>query len=606
VAPPIYGCWHAAQHTVTPDEPIVTPWLSELNLDPRHRVAAAMGTRVVQEQQEQLMASAWEQLGDIEKINQRLRQAQLSRAVNEKYHSRAFKNFSEEVLLRIVAPAQSQLMISQPASAQPTGLLIQMLSRSAVPSTAVSATLRSLSRPRGAINRKFALPGTTGVHEILKIFNKPVAPAGFDLPKPNRGPVTIDQISDAVLVALPLPIKHFEEVPFLLNKRLLETFRFTNLAADFMRTIPLTSRVGQEDFDAAIKLHEYLERVCPPLITSDIASIAMIAPNELKTSILASLNPAATVAEAVTLGATLKTPNPLTGDNLDPIMDAPDFPHPMYEALRDLSQDFFFPGLELVPDDTVELLQTNARFIESFMVGLNAEMGRELLWRNYPTDQRGTYFRQFWDTSTAGKDSQFDISPIHEWQNRQLGATAVGPGGDKLVLLIRGELLRRYPGTVIYAAKAMVLNGKRVPAIDHPLEAAGLPVDPPLESYPMFRGTLEPDVTFVGFNLTEQEVLADDGWFFVLQQQPTEPRFGLDIFRLDNGEPPELSTWNDLNWSHLGSGQQFSHIEVRKFQLQAQDDRGTWARNSAHMAYITKQLPARIAIHATELIHKEP
>ena len=31
------------------------------------------------------------------------------------------------------------------------------------------------------------------------------------------------------------------------------------------------------------------------------------------------------------------------------------------------------------------------------MVGLNHEFARELLWREYPTDQRGSYFRQFWD-----------------------------------------------------------------------------------------------------------------------------------------------------------------------------------------------------------------
>ncbi len=31
------------------------------------------------------------------------------------------------------------------------------------------------------------------------------------------------------------------------------------------------------------------------------------------------------------------------------------------------------------------------------MVGLNYEFGRKLLWREYPTDQRGSYFRQFWD-----------------------------------------------------------------------------------------------------------------------------------------------------------------------------------------------------------------
>ena len=59
---------------------------------------------------------------------------------------------------------------------------------------------------------------------------------------------------------------------------------------------------------------------------------------------------------------------------------------------------FSFPGLEQVPANTVTLLETNPEFVESFLVGLNAEMSSELLWRNYPTDQRGTFFRQFWDT----------------------------------------------------------------------------------------------------------------------------------------------------------------------------------------------------------------
>src|SRR5262249_45045918 len=153
--------------------------------------------------------------------------------------------------------------------------------------------------------------------------------------------------------------------------------------------------------------------------------------------------------------ASLKVGSPPTaaGDELEPIMDAPSFPQPMYEALRDLSQDYLFPGLEHVPPNTVQLLQSNAKFIESFMVGLNAEMGRELLWRGYPTDQRATYFQHFWDT--AGAEPQDDIPPINQWGNRALGVTAVGSGADKLILLIRGELLRRYPGTVIYAVKAV-------------------------------------------------------------------------------------------------------------------------------------------------------
>ena len=35
------------------------------------------------------------------------------------------------------------------------------------------------------------------------------------------------------------------------------------------------------------------------------------------------------------------------------------------------------------------------------MAGLNHEMARELLWRGYPTDQRGTVFRRFWDRAGA-------------------------------------------------------------------------------------------------------------------------------------------------------------------------------------------------------------
>ena len=56
------------------------------------------------------------------------------------------------------------------------------------------------------------------------------------------------------------------------------------------------------------------------------------------------------------------------------------------------------PGLERVPQNTVGLLQTNRRFIEAFMVGLNHEMAAELRWREFPTDLRGSYFRSFLNT----------------------------------------------------------------------------------------------------------------------------------------------------------------------------------------------------------------
>ena len=59
---------------------------------------------------------------------------------------------------------------------------------------------------------------------------------------------------------------------------------------------------------------------------------------------------------------------------------------------------------------------------------------------------------------------------------------------DNLVLLVRGELFKRYPTAIVYAGKAKLDGeGNRV-------------LDDTDERYPIFRGTLPNDMTFLGFN----------------------------------------------------------------------------------------------------------
>ena len=114
-------------------------------------------------------------------------------------------------------------------------------------------------------------------------------------------------------------------------------------------------------------------------------------------------------------------------DPLEPVMAAPEFPTPMYSLLGEISKDMLLPGLENIPNNTISILRTNPTFIEAYMIGLNHEMSRELLWRGYPTDQRGTYFRQFWDPAghvpkpiTAEEHENLkDIKPIHEWDSKK-------------------------------------------------------------------------------------------------------------------------------------------------------------------------------------------
>jgi hypothetical protein len=275
-------------------------------------------------------------------------------------------------------------------------------------------------------------------------------------------------------------------------------------------------------------------------------------------------------------------------------------------------------------------LENNARFIEAFMIGLNHEMSRELLWRGYPTDQRGIYFRQFWDPSgrfpapqneaerRANLEKGKDILPIHEWGDEKLGSSfgkqrAAQPAIAQIVLLIRGDLLRRYPRAMIYAAKA-----------EWTRDTGGqkqLPRNPTnTNKYPIFRGELAPDINFLGFDLDPHEAQGTDkpsndpqddgaGWFIVIQQQPTEPRYGLD----DTAATSASSkwTWSDLAWVHVNLTESNGYIKLaggttNGFPSNGNEQPGKWKwsslTDSAQLACITLQGPVRVAIHASDLL----
>ncbi len=587
LAPPIYGGWQAARHTVNVP-PAVPTWLDELNLDPRGRVIAAMGTQVVQTEQEQLMASAWEQLGEIQRINQMRRQAQLGRAVNDVYHARHFSRFPEETLLKVAAPAQSRIILVETVNnATTTMMLSHKISQSAVPDRAVSAPLRRMTSPRSAISTRFLAVGAPPINMVAMLNSTVVV----SFVKIEAGSETINQVSDQAGVFPQIKdAVRFEQLSNALNAGpQLGWFKigaegdtnFTALAA--LLPTGAGAPLGLSDNPDALAFrntaNETLAYLGHFFAIPDIVQPPTL--SQTKDALLASLNPEKTIKARVQASLRIAPGAEPQGDPLEPILDAPDFPQPMYEALRDISQDFLFPGLDQVPPNTVTLLETNAKFVESYLVGLNAEMSRELLWRNYPTDQRGTCFRQFW-----GSD-QPEIDMIKNWGDHKLGDNA--RAGEKLVLLVRGELLRRYPNSVIYAVAALP-NGDLSP-------------DPKNERHPLFRGTLKPDVTFLGFDLKREDAIAEPGWFFVIQQQPTEPRFGLDAADFDKPLPP-LTTWNDLSWRHLVKTEEelksLTHASIKTVL----PDLGTgkWGRNSAHQAYITLQRPVRIAIHAREMI----
>lgn len=555
VAPPTYGNLHAGQPAL-PAEGAPPRWLSELNLDPRYRAVAAYGTAVVQEQQEELMAAAWEQVGEVERANQLLRQAQLVRAVDQSLHRNRLDRLEPGALLQVTRAVHARVQ------ATPDATLRVAIASSNTPSTVVTAAFRRVARPRGPLARR-ALPAS---EQRVRPFVQRLAGGTLQMRivRPPTGAITLDAVegrspsgarpAGITVAAAQMATLAVAQVP--------PRSAFQILPPELPGTPPPGTQLfislprdnpTARNFRAAAAAHQALIQPPPPRA---LAAPRQLQLEPLKATVLARLDPNVTVTGRVTRLVSFPGPRDQR-DALEPIMAAPSFPQPMYAGLRDRSQELLLPGLDEVEDDTVALLQTNPRFLEAFMVGLNHELARELLWRGYPTDQRGSYFRQFWDV--RGQSGGEDIPPLHTWgANKALGQSASGGGPEQLVLLLRGELLRRYPTAVVYAARAAQQSGQ--PALRRGAE----------ERYPLFHGALDPDLRFFGFGLTAAEARgkgADPGWFFVIQQQPTEPRFGFDL-----GDPA-----GELPMLRPGA-------------------------NGAATALALLQRPVRIAIHARELL----
>ena len=81
--------------------PTAASWLDELNLDPRYRAIAAFGTHVVQEHQEALMASAWEQAAELQRSEPALAPVAAEPRCRQRAAREAHRAARPEALLRV-------------------------------------------------------------------------------------------------------------------------------------------------------------------------------------------------------------------------------------------------------------------------------------------------------------------------------------------------------------------------------------------------------------------------------------------------------------------------------------------------------------------------
>lgn len=603
IAPPLYGRWHAMVNKAKVDDTEASGspnWFNELNLDPRNRVVASIGTKTVQEKQDVLMDQAWAQLGDVIEANRKLNMAQLSVETSNALYKKHVSSQPNEKVLAMTGKMKRRIKNDLSSKTY-----FQEEKESKLPQAIEDKAMRRVMRPVGPVMKRIDPTQTinAGTDNLTDRLDKELIDGGVTAAIAKTAPDEAQTTSLSEMLDGVTPVPPIDPA--------VSSFAVGDIGE--IATGPLGAeapdfKTALAAFDAYFDSDNWLEP--DPKASFDITKAV-----DVKSKIAPRMTLKNRVYKSVVFDTPIDTP-----DRIVPAMAHPVFKQPMYEAIRDLDTELLIPNLNLVPMNSIALLETNQKFIESFMTGLNHEMGRELLWREYPTDQRGTYFRQFWNVSDyvntdaleadTLEESLYDIPKMDTWSTTsKLGDHNHRSDEANLVLLIRGDLLKKYPNAIIYAVEA---EWQKTDDVDD----YTLPRRPKTggEKFPLFNAKIDPDITFIGFDLTQEDALGDDpdevadpspGYFFVLKERAGEVRFGMDI--APETVDPVYATWDDLHWGHLSST---DRIELGALTANPTDkdvngeDEVTWSSdmNAAEMAMVLYQNPVMVSVHASEML----
>jgi hypothetical protein len=635
VAPPTYGNAQTGSALPTAgDQPV---WIDDLNLDPRERAVAGAGTQVVQAAREALAGAAWQQAGEIQRANALLARAQLARAVTASLATRHLNAVSDGSYLQMTAPLHARVAVTLSGS---TTTLRAAIASSSLPNSSVAGAFRKLLRPRGAIGRqvqdttfgvvaRLNTPPTAGsnalqmlapaasprgmvafddvattVHlatfatvparavsgwNVTVTASAPIADAHIDATVTR---VPVEPIESQPIESQPIESKPIESQPIAFQPIVLAKDPnlptvFKNVSINIPPLIVLPTNATDlatfaDRFGAAAKIAGTALQIAAPAQATFVPLGGAAALTTTRGALAARLDPERTIAAR----AGARVPLRPAGDPLGGVRNAPSFPQAMYEPLAELSPEWLLPGIAAIVNNSATALAPNDAFVEAYLIGLNEEMSRELLWRGFPLDLRSTFFQNFWGVTA-------DIPAIGSFApSGELGTHVAGAGdANRIVLLVRASLFARYPNAVVAAVRAQWSGSVRTLSTNR--------------QYPLFRGAIGSDIRFFGFDIPDARgnpdpTKNDPGWYFAIEQHATEPRFGLEPDPSTTANP----TWNDLSWKDVTVSGAF--LDPATAPVTATREGVAWSADAATMAFVLERRPVRAAMHALALLGPAP
>lgn len=491
VTPPLYGSWYVPPANVERGK-MKSDWFQQLNLHPALRVVGGAGAKIIRDNQEDYMERAWEQCEEIGETNRFIKTAQLAANVGMALFSKHLKASLDS--LSVPTASNQQVRGLRLASMVRTAKVIASEAPNAQVRSLVSTGAIKMFRPNGSLMARLPAPppspgaGTKRWLQDLKI-----------------------NVVDAAIFTPPV----FDIAQLTSTAKLNPNLPFILVAVQGLN--------GGKINEALLAHKTYFSPTSIPLIFKPFVS----------QSISERLRPDIAIAKKVRarLPEAALPSNPT--NEVSVLRVAPDFPEPMFDALAAQSLDLIMPGLDRFPVNCCGLFESNQTFIEAYLVGLNHEMAREMLWREFPADLHQTFFRQFWDkrdTPSTGFQTAAgskDIRPIAEWGKPTPFGDAShrsGTSANLLFFVLRGDLLRKYPNTVVFMQPAVRTAPNVRPKVRMPDDAAPLKM-------PVVAARLEQDIFFLGFDVPKAKAIGnaeEAGWYIGLQERPGDIHFGLD------------------------------------------------------------------------------